>query len=223
MSNITVAFVDDHPIMLAGICHLFKELGEFSVVASGSASADVVEIAQSIKPDVIVLDLNMPGDVVQAIVKVANNFPETKMVAITASSSKDTAIAALEAGVLGYVLKGSSLDELSEAIRQVQVGETYLSPSVSATVIAGLRQKARSRLVPRVRFSKREEDVLRLLLQGCTNREIAEALTLQEKTVKHYMSVLIQKLNVRNRVEVVLAAQQLHNSGELLGGASQLN
>jgi DNA-binding NarL/FixJ family response regulator len=134
-------------------------------------------------------------------------------VAFTASSSKDTAISALEAGVLGYVLKGSTLEELADAVRQVHMGETYLSPSVSANVVAGLRQQARYRTMERVRFSKREEDVLRLLLRGSTNREIAEALSLQEKTIKHYVSVLIQKLDVRNRVEVVLAAQQLASSG----------
>lgn len=215
MPSISVAFVDDHPVLLTGICQIFEALDGFSVVANGKTAQDIVKIAKSFRPDIIVIDLNMPGLIIDAIAKVANEYSHTRLVAFTASSSKDTAIAALEAGVLGYVLKGSSLEELTEAIRQVHSGETYLSPSVSANVVAGLRQQARSRALPRVRFSKREEDVLRLLLQGSTNREIADALSLQEKTVKHYMSVLIQKLDVRNRVEVVLAAQQLAGSGAL--------
>lgn len=215
MTSITVAFVDDHPVLLTGMCQLFSSLDEFSVVATGKTAQDILKIAKSIKPDIIVIDLNMPGMIIDAIAKVANDFPLTRLVAFTASSSKDTAISVLEAGVLGYVLKGSTLEELTEAIRQVHRGETYLSPSVSANVVAELRQQARSRSMPRVRFSKREEDVLRLLLRGSTNREIADALSLQEKTVKHYMSVLIQKLDVRNRVEVVLAAQQLASSGAL--------
>jgi DNA-binding NarL/FixJ family response regulator len=218
MSIINVAFVEDHPILLTGLCELFQGLDGFSVVASGESAPDILRIAETVKPDIIVTDLNMQGDVIQSIVRVANKHTDTKMVAFTASSSKDIAIAALEAGVLGYVLKGSTLDELAEAIRRVRSGETYLSPSVSANVVAGLRQQARVRSTPRVRFSRREEDVLRLLLEGSTNREIADSLSLQEKTVKHYMSVLIQKLHVRNRVEVVLAAQQLASTGALSRG-----
>lgn len=222
MPTISVAFVDDHPVFLTGVCQLFSALEGFSVVASGKSAQDIVKIARSVKPDIIVIDLNMPGVIIEAIAKVATEYSHTKMVAFTASSSKDTAISALEAGVLGYVLKGSTLEELADAIQQVHMGDTYLSPSVSANVVAGLRQQARYRTMERVRFSKREEDVLRLLLRGSTNREIADALSLQEKTVKHYMSVLIQKLDVRNRVEVVLAAQQLESSGALVR-TSQMN
>lgn len=222
MPVISVAFVDDHPVFLTGVCQLFSSLENFTVVASGKTAQDIVKIARSVKPDIIVVDLNMPGVIIEAIAMVATEYSHSKLVAFTASSSKDTAISALEAGVLGYVLKGSTLEELADAIQQVHNGDTYLSPSVSANVVAGLRQQARYRTMERVRFSKREEDVLRLLLRGSTNREIADALSLQEKTVKHYMSVLIQKLDVRNRVEVVLAAQQLESSGALIR-ASKMN
>jgi DNA-binding NarL/FixJ family response regulator len=215
MQPVNIAFVDDHPILLSGICQLFSSSDEFRVVGVGRTALDVIEIARSIMPDVIVIDLNMPGRVLDAIATVANEYSKTKLVAFTASSNIDTAISTLEAGAVGYVLKGSTLDELVEAIKQVRRGETYMSPRVAANVVAGLQVNARARSAPSVRFSSREEDVLRFLLQGCTNKEIAESLSLTEKTVKHYMTVLIQKLDVRNRVEVVLAAQELAKIGGL--------
>ncbi|WP_377168473.1 LuxR C-terminal-related transcriptional regulator [Roseovarius aquimarinus] len=211
----TIAFVDDHPILLSGVCQLFSPSENFQVVGVGSTAQDVIDIAKTMKPQILVIDLNMPGHVLEAIATVANEYTHTKLIAFTASSSIDTAIATLEAGVLGYVLKGSTLDELTDAIRRVHKGETYLSPRVAANVVAGLQVNAKARTTPTVRFSRREEDVLRFLLQGCTNKEIAKSLSLSEKTVKHYMTVLMQKLDVRNRVEAVLAAQELANNGTL--------
>ncbi len=222
MQPIKVTFVDDHPVLLSGICQLFASSEEFRIVGVGSTANDVIEIARSVTPDVIVIDLNMPGRVIEAIATVANDYSKTKLIAFTASANIDTAISTLEAGVLGYVLKGSTLNELTEAIRQVHNGETYMSPRVAANVVAGLQVNARARTAPTVRFSRREEDVLRFLLQGCTNKEIAHSLSLSEKTVKHYMTVLMQKLDVRNRVEVVLAAQGLASTGGL-SLASSLN
>lgn len=223
MHQTRVAFVDDHPVLLSGICQLFAASDEFRVVAVGKCAADVVDIARSLVPDVIVADLNMPGRILEAIAKVATSGGPTRIVAFTATNSIDTAIAALEAGALGYVLKGSSIEELTEAIRQVHGGETYITPSFAAKVVVGLRQATQKRSVPRIVFSKREEEVLRLLLRGSTNKEIADALTISDKTVKHYMTVLIQKLNVRNRVEVVLAAQELASSGALLQHPHSIN
>lgn len=213
METVTLAFIDDHPVLLSGICQLFASSNEFDILGVGSTAKDVVEIVSSVSPQVVILDLNMPGNVIEAITTVTEKFSGTKLVAFTASNNIDTAISALEAGVLGYVLKGSTLEELTEAIRLVNRGHAYMSPRISANVIAGLQVKARARSVPTVRFSRREEDVLRFLLQGCTNKEIADSLSLSEKTVKHYMTVLMQKLDVRNRVEVVLAAQELNVSG----------
>lgn len=209
MQPATIAFVDDHPVLLSGICQLFAASKEFRVVAVGKCAQDVVEIAQSQSPDIIVVDLNMPGRTLEAIAKLATGSGSTRLLVFTASSCIDTAIATLEAGALGYVLKGSSIEELTEAIRQVLRGETYITPSFAAKVVAGLRQAARRTALPRVVFSKREEDVLRLLLRGGTNKEIAEALSISDKTVKHYMTILMQKLQVRNRLEVVIAAQKL--------------
>jgi DNA-binding NarL/FixJ family response regulator len=188
-------------------------------VAVGKSAQDVVDIAATSKPDVLVLDLNMPGRVLEAIATVAGRGQDTRLVAFTASTCIDTAIATLDAGVQGYVLKGSSIEELTEAIRQVKAGETYVTPSLAAKLMERLRKASRPQSGTVVSFSRREEEVLRLLLRGCTNKEIADALSISDKTVKHYMTVLIQKLQVRNRVEVVLAVKELASAGALSGTA----
>lgn len=215
MQAISVAFVDDHPVLLSGICQLFANGPEYAVVGVGKNATDIIDIAKTLHPDLIVTDLNMPGTVLEAIATVANMETNTKLVVFTASTNIDTAISSLEAGALGYVMKGSTLEELADAMRRVHEGETYMTPRLAAKVIAGLQRSARQRSMPRIAFSRREEDVLRLLLKGATNKRIADELLLSEKTIKHYMTLLIQKLEVRNRVEVVLAAQALAKSGAL--------
>jgi two-component system, NarL family, nitrate/nitrite response regulator NarL len=213
MTNI--AFVDDHPIMLAGLVRLFSTGSDLNVIAVGKTAGDIVDIAQTMRPDVMVVDLGMPGSALEAIAKVTAGGSKTKILAFTASESVDLAVKALESGALGFVLKGSTLEELRDAIDRVHAGETYINPGFASKVVAALRKENVRRSVPRVTFSRREEDVLRLLLRAKTNRQIAEELAISEKTVKHHMTVLIQKLNVRNRIEVLLAAQEMASSGTL--------
>ncbi len=210
MKTISVAFVDDHPVLLAGLATLFSAHQDFSVVAIGNSARDAMEIVIKYRPDVIVVDLNMPGKVLEMVAEITVGRFGTKVLTFTAATGIDDAISALEAGAGGYVLKGSSCDDLMEAVRTVHAGDTYITASFAAKVVAGLRTASlRKSAIEAMRLSLREEQVLRLLLRGSTNREIASTLAIGEKTVKHYMTILMQKLNVRNRVEVVLAAQQL--------------
>lgn len=210
MEILSVAFVDDHPILLSGIEHLFSGNAEFRTVRTGTSAQCVLEIAECDKPDVIVADLNMPGNILEAIAKLVQSGSKTKVLIFTAVTSVDHAVAALEAGACGYLLKGSSEDELIRAIRLVHDGDTYITPSFGTKVIAGLRSASvRRASAAALRLTNREVQVLRLLLWGKTNQEIADALFLSEKTVKHYMRMLMQRLNARNRIEVVLAAQEL--------------
>jgi two-component system, NarL family, nitrate/nitrite response regulator NarL len=125
----------------------------------------------------------------------------------------ESAIRALDAGASGYVLKGSSTTELLTAIASVQSGETYITQNFANRVIAGLRDASlRRKAVEIVILSIREQQIVRLLMSGKTNKEIAIAIKISEKTVKHYITTLMQKLHVRNRVEVVIAAQKLHET-----------
>jgi two-component system, NarL family, nitrate/nitrite response regulator NarL len=156
--------------------------------------------------------------------------PNTKVVAFTAASGVEAAIRALDAGANGYVRKGSSAQELIQAVEAVRHGETYITQSFANQVIAGLRNAPlRKVAAAAVRFSIREYQIVRLLLRGKTNRDIAIALRISEKTVKNYMTILMQKLNARNRLEVVIAAQAFSerelddSNGSSLSQKSQLS
>jgi DNA-binding NarL/FixJ family response regulator len=213
MSVVSVGLVDDHPLMIEGILALLSRAKGLQVLSTGSTARDIIDISMRFRPDVIIVDLSMPGDVYAAIATSIKVAPNTKIVAFTAATGVDSAIRALEAGASGYVLKGGSAKELIQAVESVRHGETYITKSFASQVIAALRNASLRRAAAEaVRFSIREEQIVRLLLRGNTNREIAVSLKITEKTVKNYMTILMQKLSARNRLEVVIAAQKLTES-----------
>lgn len=177
----------------------------------GTSAADLIEIVDTKQPDVILVDLNMPGDAFAAIENISSRASDTKIIVFTASTSSDHAVRALSAGAAGFVLKGSQASELVEAIDTARRGDVFITPSFAARVISALHAKTAERRAQRseVRLSVREEQIVKLLLCGKQNREIASALDLSEKTVKSYMTNLMAKLRARNRLEVVIAAQKL--------------
>ncbi|GAU87033.1 response regulator transcription factor [Bosea sp. BIWAKO-01] len=210
MTVISVAVVDDHPLLIEGIAALLQRRGDFALVASGSSADRILSIAETDRPDCIIVDLSMPGDVLAAMAAATKAVPEMKLIVFTASSNADDALRALEAGACAYVLKGTPADDLFEAIASARRGETYLTPSIATKVIGSLQRAARDkRTAPRSRLTVREDQIVRLLLCGKQNREIAGALLLSEKTIKSYMTNLMEKLGARNRVQVVIEAQKL--------------
>jgi DNA-binding NarL/FixJ family response regulator len=210
MNRVSVALVDDHPLMIEAVTSVLSKTARFHVVASGTTAKDVLDIGTLIRPDVMLVDLGMVGDVYSAISTVTSISSVTKFIVFTAASRVDFAIRALDSGASGYVLKGSSSDELIGAITSVLSGEVYIAGSFAAQVITALRSESiRRKVAEAVKLSIREEQIIRLLLKGKTNREIADAINLGEKTVRHYMTILMQKLQVRNRLEVVIAAKKL--------------
>jgi DNA-binding NarL/FixJ family response regulator len=212
MSVISVGIVDGHPLLIEGIATLFsRSHGRIQVSSIGSTTRDIIDIAARLHPDVIIVDLSLPGDVYAAIAASIKISPNTKIVAFTAATGVDWAIRALDAGASGYVLKASSAHELIQAVESVCHGETYITRSFASQVIAGLRNASLRRVAAEaVRFSIREDQIVRLLLRGLTNKGIAASLKISEKTVKNYMTLLMQKLNARNRLEVVIAAQKMN-------------
>jgi two-component system, NarL family, nitrate/nitrite response regulator NarL len=211
MSLVSVAVIDDHPLMIEAISDLLhRARGGFKVVGVGTNASDIVELCERNKPQIAVVDLHMPGgDVYVALANAIKASPSTKIVAFTAATGVDSAIRALDAGASAYVLKGSSTKELLHAITSALSGETYITQSFASRVIAGLRDASlRRKAAEAVMLSIREQQIIRLLMHGKTNKEIAIAIKISEKTVKHYMTALMQKLQVRNRLEVVIAAQR---------------
>jgi DNA-binding NarL/FixJ family response regulator len=205
----TIAIVDDHPLLAEGLAAVLGRYDHLRVIATGNKADDILDIIDDYGPDIILVDLNMPGDALGSVEQVRARACSTKLIVFTASTSTDHAVSALAAGAAGFVLKGSQAAELVEAIDAVCRGEVFITPSFAAKVIGALQAKeAEKRAAEQLKLSVREEQIVRLLLCGKQNREIAAALTLSEKTVKSYMSNLMAKLHARNRLEVVIAAQK---------------
>lgn len=209
---IRLSFVDDHPALLRGLAALFSADPLYALAECGSCAADMTVIARQGQSDVIIVDLGMPGDVFGALRDVVTSAPSMKVLVYTAHESVDLAIRALDVGAHAFVLKGSPIDDLYEAIAVARRGEIYVSPAFSFRVFAGLHK---TRGTGNTRLSGRERQLVGCLLEGKSNKEIATALRLTEKTVKHYMTNLMGKLQVHSRLEVVVAAQRWSDGASL--------
>lgn len=209
-SAIRIAFCDHQPILLEGLKLVFASRSGFEIVAIGHETAAIVEAARMAGPDVILVDPGVPGNIYEALQQVSTLPRPPAIIMFTACTDVDSAVRFIEAGAKGYVLKSSTVDELVAAIGSVLSGETFVTSSFATKVIVSLRQAAlRGAVAKTMKFSVREDQIVRLLQRGWTNKEIARQLQISEKTVKHYMTLLMQKLNVRNRLEVIIAAQQM--------------
>lgn len=200
---ITVAIIDDHPLMREGVAHTLTQSGKFSIIAMGAKAADAVRIAQDFLPEILLLDINMPGGGIEAAKQINVQCPIVKMVMLTISENQEHVCDAMEAGARGYILKGVSAAELVGTLISIQDGQSYVTPQLAARL---LRQPARAtQLLSKLDdLTQRETEILDNVAKGLTNKEIARSLNLSEKTVKHYMTNVMQKLQVRNRLEAVL-------------------
>jgi DNA-binding NarL/FixJ family response regulator len=209
MDAISIVLIDDHPLMIKALSTLLKEAGPFEVVGLGTTAADLIGFCERTHPQVAIVDPNMSEDVYKAMADAIKVSPATKIVAFTSATGIDSAIRALDAGASGYVLKRSSTSELIDAILSVRSGETYIAQSFSGKIIAALQNASLRRTAAEaILLSVREREILRLLMSGQTNKEIAIATGVSEKTVKHYMSILMQKLQARSRLQLVIEAQK---------------
>jgi two-component system nitrate/nitrite response regulator NarL len=200
-NRIRVAVIDDHPLFRGGVVHTLQSAADMEVVGEGATAPDAVRLGSSHLPDIMLLDVSMPGGGIEAAREIRHNNAIVKTVLLTVSENEHDVVTAMQIGVNGYVLKGTSGPELLQILRAVQNGESYITPALGARLLT--RSKPPVIEVCKV-LTRRENQVLQLLSQGLKNKEIAHDLQLTEKTVKHHMTVLMQKLKARNRVEAVL-------------------
>ena len=211
MGRIRVGIVDDHPLYRDGVVLTLRGDTDFDVVGEGGTADEAIQIAESLAPDVILLDLTMPGNGLDAITAIAERAPSVKILVLTASEHDDDLLAALERGARGYALKGLGRDDLRGIVRAIARGEHYVPPALAAGFLIGAARSVRLEPVaasPVDRLSEREQQVLKLLADGRSNREIGGELHLTEKTVKHYVTSIFQKLDVRNRTQAALLARE---------------
>ena len=206
--TIRVVLADDHPIFRDGLVRSLEESGRFAVVGTGGNADEAVALVAEHRPDLVLLDISMPGSGIEAARRIAAAPNPPRIAMVTVSEHEQDVAAALRAGAIGYVLKGISAAELAEILTGVAAGEAHVSPALAARLLHEIERPAPRRAKrPIDELSKRESDILRRVARGMSNREVADELGLQEKTVKHYMTSILEKLQVRNRVEAALIAR----------------
>jgi two-component system response regulator NreC len=198
--GISIVLADDHTVVRRALRVLLEEESDFEVVAEAEDAEGAIRYLRGHKPDVLILDLNMPGrPSLEAIGEMREVSPQTKIVVLTMQKEPAFARQALQQGVLGYVLKEAADDELVQAVRSAAAGETYLQPALGAKLAAEPETVASD-------LSERETDVLRLIALGHTNAEIAEKLYISVRTVETHRAHIQQKLGVSSRAELVQSA-----------------
>ncbi|MEQ1578023.1 MAG: response regulator transcription factor [Hyphomicrobium sp.] len=206
-----VAVVDDHPVVRRGISATFAEESDFEVIGEGASADDALSIAKEKRPDLILLDVTMPGGGIEAAAAIAKARPETAILMLSIREDLATVRAALRAGAHGYISKGVDGNDLVISARRVLAGERYVSPELGARLISednSLKDAGPLASVTlRSGLTQRERQIFDLLGEGLSNQEIAERIGLTENTVKHYMTPLLHKLGVRNRTEAALLAR----------------
>ena len=209
--KIQMVLVDDHPLFRAGVAHTLQAEPDIEIVGQGASADEAIRLAAELLPDLILLDIHMPGGGLHAARTITTTCPVTRIVMLTVSEEEEDLLAALKAGARGYVLKGVPARELIRVVRAVSAGESYVTPALAAGLLrelTGAEPGARPAPDPLDELTERERQILEGVAAGLSNKEIGQQLHLSEKTVKHYMTNVLQKLQVRNRVEAALLARR---------------
>ena len=205
-SPIRVLLVDDHAILRKGIRALLSTEPDIDVVGEAGDGQEALTQAEALRPDVILMDLVMPNmDGIEATRQLVGRQSGVRVLVLTSFVADDKVFPAIKAGALGYILKDTGPDDLVRAIRQVYRGEPTLEPEIARKVLFELAQPLREPLTPEP-LTGRELDVLRLIAQGMSNREIAEYLVLADKTVRSHVSNILGKLHLGSRTQAALYA-----------------
>jgi NarL family two-component system response regulator LiaR len=202
---IRILLVDDHSVVREGLRMFLRRDPELDVVGEAANGAEAVEMARALRPDVVLMDLVMPVmDGITATVAIRDELPATEVVALTSVIESESVVRAMKAGAIGYLLKDTQAPELRRAIKAAAAGEVQLSAQASAY----LRQHMRFPDTHQP-LTERETQVLHLLAQGLSNKDIARALQVVEDTVKTHVAHILEKLGVQSRTQAVLAAMRL--------------
>jgi two-component system, NarL family, response regulator DevR len=210
MKKQRIILVDDHELVRIGLKSLLERHPQFDVVGEAGSAREALEQVESLKPDVVVMDIRLPGTSgIDACEQIVNQYPETKVLMLTSYAEDEMLFSAIRAGASGYVLKQIGSEDLIKAIEAVGHGEAMLDPSVTQRVFQEVRRAVKEEEASAFsHLSQQEKHVLLLVSEGKTNREIAKNLFLGEGTVRNYVSSILSKLSVNNRAEAAAYAVQ---------------
>ena len=208
IGSIRILVVDDHPVLRDGLVAILSTQAGFEVVGEAETGREAVLLAAELQPDIVMMDLEMPGmDGVEALKQMRDRDPDVHVIVFTAYDTDDRIVAALQAGAQGYLLKGAPRDQVFEAIRVVNAGDSLLQPVVASKLLTRMRRSADD---PSTAGSvtPREMEVIRLLARGLQNKEIAAELGIAQRTAKFHVGSILAKLGAGNRTEAVTIAAQ---------------
>ncbi|MCR4441593.1 MAG: response regulator transcription factor [Peptococcaceae bacterium] len=207
--KIRVVIVDDHPLVREGLRKILEMSDEIEVVDEAGDGQGAINVTRKQKPDVILMDINMPGtNGIEATRVIKREFASVGIIALTIHEEEEYILELVRAGVSGYVLKDIAPAKLLETIKTVAAGQSVIDPGITSKVFGELNRLSRSRRVKEEweTLTDREMDVLKLIAQGRSNKEIAKLLTISEKTVKNHITNIFRKLQVEDRTQAVLFA-----------------
>jgi DNA-binding NarL/FixJ family response regulator len=201
---IQVLVVDDHPVVRTGLAQLLEEAEDIALAGMAEDGQRALAIARAQQPDVVLMDLEMPGvDGIKATEVIREERPGTQVVVLTSFSDQERILDALDAGAIGYLLKGAEPDELLRGIRAAARGESPLAPKVASAVLA-----ARSDRRPAEELTPREREVLLMVAEGSPNKLIARRLDISERTVKGHLTHIFERIGVTDRTQAALWAER---------------
>ena len=208
--TIRLLLADDHRMLREGLRRSMIDEG-FDVVGEASDGLEAVKLADDLLPDVVLMDVTMPEmDGVEAVRRVHEAHPDIRVVMLTMHADADVVASAIRNGACGYLVKDCSTDEIADAVRMAANGDTALSPQLASTMLAELRKLDRPSTSDDERtITKREEEVLQHIADGCSTPEVAERLYISQKTVKNHLASIYQKLDARDRTQAVLQAVRM--------------
>ncbi len=212
MNPIRLLLVDDHEVVRLGLTTLFNDHPNLQVAGEAGTAAEAIRAVERLHPDIVLMDIRIPGEGgIEATRQITTQFPKTKVIMLTSFADDDLILRAVSAGAVGYVLKQIGNEELLRAIDAVARGDALIDPSTTARLLARVRESERKAEEDAFReLSDRELDVLVEVARGKTNAEIGKTLFLSEKTVRNYISTVLEKLHLTNRIELATYAVEHH-------------
>ncbi len=206
---IKVLLIDDHEMVRIGVSAYLSSLPDIDVAGEAGTGEEGVALALSLRPDIILMDLVMPGmDGIEATKRIMAEWPEAKIIIVTSFIDDEKVYPALEAGAISYMLKTSKASEIADSIRDTHNGQTVLEPEVTDKIMAKLRKPKKQALHDEL--TSREREILLWMAKGKSNQEIADELFIALKTVKTHVSNILSKLQVQDRTQAVIYAFQHH-------------
>jgi two-component system, NarL family, response regulator DevR len=217
MKKIRVVLVDDHEIVRLGLITLINDQPNMEVVGEAGSASEALRVVEQLHPHVVLMDIRLPGEGgIEATRRITNRFADTKVVMLTSFADDELVLRAIQAGAVGYVLKQVGNEELLRAITAAARGEALLDTSTTKRLLSRVREVERKHVEDAFRdLSVREMEVLAEVARGKTNADIGHALNLSEKTVRNYVSTILEKLNLSNRIELATYAVENRLSDRL--------